>query len=101
MSVFDRAKEFAARAVDQGRERADDLRQRRERSRLMGELGEACYQQAKGDPDAAGDIDRLVERIDELEAPQTDTETEETDLTATQPAETAESEGNNEPANTP
>jgi hypothetical protein len=68
MGMFDRAKEMVGRAVDEGRDRADDLRRRRERARLMGELGEACYRQVKGDADAAAEIDRLVVGLDELEA---------------------------------
>ena len=103
MSVFDRAKELAGRALDEGRERAEDLRRRRERARLMGELGEACYRQVKGDADAAAEIDGLAERIDDLEAAPTDEVS--VDLAAAEESgETTESGSeaeDEEPATTP
>jgi CBS domain-containing protein len=48
MTILEKAKASAQRGLQLGREQIDEMRARRERSRLMRQLGEACYAERSG-----------------------------------------------------
>jgi hypothetical protein len=66
MSVLDRARDTANRLVDAGRDKANDVREKRDRAQLLRELGEARYAQSKGVTTSEAEIERLIGEIDAL-----------------------------------
>ncbi|MCP3934739.1 MAG: hypothetical protein GY708_05130 [Actinomycetia bacterium] len=95
MNIFDKAKGFLNKAVDQSKGAADDMRMRRDRGRLISQLGEAYYRSTKGETEAAAEVERLVANIDELDTAATEAVDEieeevEMDLTEVETAEAVE-----------
>ncbi len=69
--MLDRISETMSGLVDQGRKQADVMRMKRQRSRLVHDLGELCYRSRTGVV-ASGEIDRLVDEIASLDQAVTD-----------------------------
>ncbi len=67
MSILDRAKEAANLTFEHGQQQVAAVRQRRQRSTLITELGEATYRQATGEPGTPDEIDRLVAELTTLD----------------------------------
>ena len=67
MEIVDRVRELGASAVDHGRKRINGRRVDRRRDELLHELGEARYAESKGVATSAGEIERIIGEIDDLD----------------------------------
>ena len=67
MKIFDQVRELCGSAVDRGRHRIERSRTDRTRAQLLRELGEARYAESKGVATSAGEIERIIGELDDLD----------------------------------